>query len=100
MEFDNIGQFVEYFMTVYSGKPSLAATIIVHCGLHRLFVECANSENDMSLRREFHAHGALCRENLSSLLRNVPFNPPVTFDFALALYMMVRRKVDVIRVGM
>lgn len=90
MEFESVSQFVEYFMTVYSGKPSLADTLIVHCGLHRLFVQCGNAESDDSLKKEFYAQGALCRENLTAILSGMPFNIPASFDFALALYMTVR----------
>ncbi|KAF7555777.1 hypothetical protein G7Z17_g1917 [Cylindrodendrum hubeiense] len=48
LEFESVGQFVEYFFTVYSGQPSIADLIIVNCSLERLLIEYGNSETDES----------------------------------------------------
>lgn len=89
IELENIGQFVEYFMTVYSGTPTVADLIIVHCGLRNFFVGHGNMEEDEVLKNELKAQGMLCRKNLETILANLPLNLPCTFDFVLALLMAV-----------
>lgn len=90
IEFQTVGQFVEYFMTVYSGKPALADLIVVHAGLQGVMLECSHMEANEALKAEFRAQGMLCRRNLETLLASLPFSLPCTLDYVLALYMAVR----------
>ncbi|KAG5766780.1 hypothetical protein H9Q72_005152 [Fusarium xylarioides] len=86
MEID-VGQFVDYFFTVYSGTPSLADLIIVHCGLHNLLVPYGKQQKDKTSQEDIKSQGSLCQQNLESILANLPFSIPSTYDFALALLM-------------
>ncbi|KAG5815051.1 hypothetical protein H9Q74_002961 [Fusarium xylarioides] len=88
MEID-VGQFVDYFFTVYSGTPSLADLIIVHCGLHNLLVPYGKQQKDKTSQEDIKSQGSLCQQNLESILANLPFSIPSTYDFALALLMTV-----------
>ncbi|EGU86062.1 hypothetical protein FOXB_03419 [Fusarium oxysporum f. sp. conglutinans Fo5176] len=85
MEID-VGQFVDYFFTVYSGTPSLADQIIVHCGLHNLLVPYGKQQKDKT-SQDIKSQASLCQQNLESILANLPFSIPSTYDFALALLM-------------
>lgn len=87
LEFESIGQFVEYFFTVYSGQPSIADLIIVNCSLERLLIEYGNDQTDEARKLEFRSQGLLCRHNMESILARLPFNLPMTLDFSLALLM-------------
>ncbi|KAJ4047501.1 hypothetical protein NW761_007442 [Fusarium oxysporum] len=86
MEID-VGQFVDYFFTVYSGTPSLADQIIVHCGLHNLLVPYGKQQKDKTSQEDIKSQASLCQQNLESILANLPFSIPSTYDFALALLM-------------
>ncbi|KAG5746894.1 hypothetical protein H9Q70_010419 [Fusarium xylarioides] len=88
MEMD-VGQFVDYFFTVYSGTPSLADLIIVHCGLHNLLVPYGKQQKDKTSQEDIKSQASLCQQNLESILANLPFSIPSTYDFALALLMTV-----------
>jgi len=88
MEID-VGQFVDYFFTVYSGTPSLADQIIVHCGLHNLLVPYGKQQKDKTSQEDIKSQASLCQQNLESILANLPFSIPSTYDFALALLMAV-----------
>lgn len=88
-EFHSISQFVEYLMTVYFGKPTLADLIVTHVGLVSLLHECGNVETEEVLKNEFAAQATVCRQNLESILAGLPFNMPCTPDYILALFMAV-----------
>lgn len=88
-EIDSVGQFMEYFLTVYSGKPSNADLIIVNAGLYRLFHECSAVETDPALKADYKAQSALCHQNLEPLLTRLPFILPCTLDYIMALSMGV-----------
>ncbi|RGP78381.1 hypothetical protein FLONG3_3517 [Fusarium longipes] len=100
IEFDSIGQFVEYFMTVYFGKPTLADLIITHAGLQRLLLECEKLEHEETLKNEFRIQGMLCRQNLETILGGLPFNLPCTIDYVLALYMAATYYLDRCRISL
>ncbi|KAM0413028.1 hypothetical protein ACHAPD_008096 [Fusarium lateritium] len=100
LEFESIGQFVEYFMTVYFGKPTLADLIITHAGLQRLLLECDKIEQDSALKTEFKTQGLLCRQNLETILASLPFNLPCTADYVLALYMAATYYLDRCRISL
>ncbi|KLO82443.1 uncharacterized protein LW93_9646 [Fusarium fujikuroi] len=86
-EFHSISQFVEYLMTVYFGKPTLADLIVTHVGLMSLLHECNNVETEQVLKNEFGSQAMVCRRNLESILASLPFNMPCTPDYILALFM-------------
>ncbi|CAF3542512.1 hypothetical protein SNK03_013214 [Fusarium graminearum] len=100
IEFESIGQFVEYFMTVYFGKPTLADLIITHAGLQRLLLECEKMEHDQALKNELKTQGLLCRQNLEMILAGLPFNLPCTADYVLALYMAATYYLDRCRISL
>lgn len=89
-EIDSISQFMDYFLTVYSGKPSTAQLIIVNAGLDRLFAECSVVESDPALKADYKAQASACRQNMESVLTRLPFILPFTIDYALALSLAVR----------
>ncbi|XEV07295.1 hypothetical protein FSHL1_012582 [Fusarium sambucinum] len=100
LELESIGQFVEYFMTVYFGKPTLADLIITYAGLQRLLLECNTIEPDSALKDEFKTQGLLCRQNLETILASLPFNLPCTADYVLALYMAAMYYLDRCRISL
>ncbi|EMR72049.1 putative fungal specific transcription protein [Eutypa lata UCREL1] len=93
-EIDSVGQFMEYFLTVYSGKPSNADLIIVNAGLYRLFHECSAVETDPALKADYKAQSALCHQNLEPLLTRLPFILPCTLDYIMALSMGSQHYMD------
>jgi hypothetical protein len=84
-----VGQVVDYFFTVYSGTPSLADLILVPCGLHNVLVPYGNMQNDKASQEEMNSQALLCQQNLESVLANLPFNVPSTYDSVLALLMAI-----------
>ncbi|CAG9989104.1 unnamed protein product [Clonostachys byssicola] len=87
IEIETVSQLVEYVMTVYSGTPTTAHLIIVHCGIHPLFIALAEMEKNPIVKRNLKSQGTLCLANLDQLLASLSFNLPCTFDFILALVM-------------
>ncbi|KAI6753812.1 hypothetical protein HG530_012988 [Fusarium avenaceum] len=71
-------------MAVCSGTLSIADLIIVHCGLHYLFMGFAEMEKDHSIKDGLSAQSTLCHENLEVTLATLPFNVPCTYNFVLA----------------
>ncbi|KAH7217208.1 hypothetical protein BKA60DRAFT_571299 [Fusarium oxysporum] len=82
-EFHSISQFVEYLMTVYFGKPTIADLIVTHVGLN-----------------EFASQATVCRQNLESILAGLPFNMPCTPDYILALFMASSYHLENCRISM
>ncbi|EWY82441.1 hypothetical protein FOYG_14534 [Fusarium oxysporum NRRL 32931] len=99
-EFHSINQFVEYLMTVYFGKPTLADLIVTHVGLVSLLHECGNVETEEVLKNEFAAQATVCRQNLESILAGLPFNMPCTPDYILALFMASSYHLENCRISM
>ncbi|EWG53368.1 hypothetical protein FVEG_17102 [Fusarium verticillioides 7600] len=99
-EFHSISQFVEYLMTVYFGKPTLADLIVTHVGLVSLLHECDNVETEQVLKNEFASQATLCRQNLDSILAGLPFNMPCTPDYILALFMASSYHLENCRISM
>ncbi|KAJ4252441.1 hypothetical protein NW762_011042 [Fusarium torreyae] len=100
VEFQSISQFVEYIMTVYFGKPTLADLIITNGGLQGILLEYGNMETDEALKSEFRSQGMLCRQNLEIILASLPFNLPPTLDYILALFMASTYCLDKCRISM
>ncbi|KAF5552562.1 ATPase [Fusarium phyllophilum] len=99
-EFYSISQFVEYLMTVYFGKPTLADLIVAHVGLISLLHECDNVETEEVLKNEFASLATLCRQNLESILADLPFNMPCTPDYIFALFMASSYHLENCRISM
>ncbi|EXM22856.1 hypothetical protein V3481_016964 [Fusarium oxysporum f. sp. vasinfectum] len=99
-EFHSISQFVEYLMTVYFGKPTIADFIVTHVGLVSLLNECGNVETEEVLKNEFASQATVCRQNLESILAGLPFNMPCTPDYILALFMASSYHLENCRISM
>lgn len=89
-EFESIEHFQEYFVKVYgSSCPSIAERIILFLGLCNLFCECACVVEEPALKNEYRKQSSLSRANLETLLANLPFHMPSTYDYVLALALAV-----------
>ncbi|KAF4344571.1 hypothetical protein FBEOM_1469 [Fusarium beomiforme] len=99
-EFHSINQFVEYLMTVYFGKPTLADLVITHVGLESLLHECGNIETDETLKSQFESQARLCHQNMETILAGLPFNMPCTPDYVLALFMVSTYHLERCRISM
>ncbi|KAF9764063.1 hypothetical protein IL306_002906 [Fusarium sp. DS 682] len=99
-EFHSINQFVEYLMTVYFGKPTLADLIVTHVGLESLLHECGAIETDETLKSDFASGATLCQQNLENILAGLPFNMPCTPDYVLALFMAATYHLEHCRISM
>ncbi|KAM0278373.1 hypothetical protein ACHAQH_005193 [Verticillium albo-atrum] len=85
-EFQSVGQFMEYFLKAYSPGPVTDwELIIVHAGLHWLFVGCRLVVEDPELKKQFLTHALSSRDNLETILARLPFHTPLTRDCALAM---------------
>ena len=89
-EFESTEHFQEYFVKVYgSSYPSIAERIILFLGLYNLFCECACVVEEPILKNEYRKQSSLCQDNLETLLANLPFHMPSTYDYVLALALAV-----------
>lgn len=90
-EANSISSFTEYFLKVYSpGDASYADLIIVNVGLYWLFLECKNATTDSQKQSDFEAQAIVCRDNLETVLSNLPFHQPSTVESTCAMFLAVR----------
>ncbi|KAM0332134.1 hypothetical protein ACHAQA_002406 [Verticillium albo-atrum] len=90
-EFQTMGQFMEYFLKVYSPGPATDwELIIVHAGLHWLFVGCRLVVRDPEVKKQYLNFALSSRDNLETVLARLPFHTPLTKDCALATSVAVR----------
>ncbi|KAF7594200.1 hypothetical protein BBP40_009904 [Aspergillus hancockii] len=86
VELTSFTQFNEYFLRVYSPGPATDADmIIVNGGLYWLYCECAGYFEDQQITKDYMDQAMLCRDNLETVLSNLPYHMPVTLDVVLAL---------------
>ncbi|WYZ42252.1 hypothetical protein EsH8_V_001147 [Colletotrichum jinshuiense] len=87
-EANSISSFTEYFLKVYSpGDASYADLIIVNAGLYWLFLECKNATTDSQKQSDFEAQAIVCRDNLETVLSNLPFHQPSTVESTCAMFL-------------
>lgn len=90
LEFLSVSQFTDYFLRVYSPTPATDADkIIVNGGLFWLFSECAEMPGDQKAKHDCKEHASTCRDNLETVLANLPFHTPITTDYVLAMSVAV-----------
>jgi hypothetical protein len=90
LELQNVGQFMEYLLRVYApGAASDWDLIIVHAGLHWLFVACRLVTDSQAQKSEHLAHALTSRDNLETVLARLSFHTPLTRDCALAMNVAV-----------
>ncbi|UDD55537.1 hypothetical protein AFCA_003144 [Aspergillus flavus] len=86
IELISISQFNDYFLRVYSPGPATDADmIIVNGGLYWLYCECASLFVDQKVKGNYMDQAMLCRDNLETVLSNLPFHMPVTTDVVFAM---------------
>ncbi|KAE8403042.1 fungal-specific transcription factor domain-containing protein [Aspergillus pseudonomiae] len=86
IELLSVSQFNDYFLRVYSPGPATDADmIIVNGGLYWLFCECASLFVDSKVKENYMSQAMLCRDNLETVLSNLPFHMPVNTDVVFAM---------------
>ncbi|KAE8319713.1 hypothetical protein BDV41DRAFT_559872 [Aspergillus transmontanensis] len=86
IELISTSQFNDYFLRVYSPGPATDADmIIVNGGLYWLYCECASLFVDQKVKGNYMDQAMLCRDNLETVLSNLPFHMPVTTDVVFAM---------------
>ncbi|KAG2027526.1 hypothetical protein GB937_001272 [Aspergillus fischeri] len=69
--------FSDYFLNVYSpGEATHADLIIVNGGLYWMFRQCKHAVTDSGQKADFEAQAVICRDNLETILANLPFHQP------------------------
>ena len=63
--------------------------IIVNGGLYWLYCECASLFVDQKVKENYMDQAMLCRDNLETVLSNLPFHMPVTTDVVFAMNVAV-----------
>jgi hypothetical protein len=72
--------FSDYFLNEYSpGEATHADLIIVNGGLYWMFRQCKHAVTDSSQKADFEAQAVICRDNLETILANLPFHQPSNF---------------------
>jgi hypothetical protein len=90
VELTSLAQFNDYFLRVYSPGPAANADmIIVNGGLYWLYCECANLFEDPQMTENYMSQAMQCRDNLETVLSNLPYHMPATLDAVLALNIAV-----------
>ncbi|KAL4756136.1 fungal specific transcription factor domain-containing protein [Aspergillus foveolatus] len=69
--------FSDYFLNMYSPREAtLADLIIVNGGLYWMFRQCKHAVTDPGQKADFEAQAVICRDNLETILANLPFHQP------------------------
>ncbi|ENH68143.1 hypothetical protein FOC1_g10003772 [Fusarium oxysporum f. sp. cubense race 1] len=69
--------FTDVFLKVYSpGEVTHADLIAVNAGLYWLFRQCKQTATDSCQKADFEAQAVMCRDNLETVLANLPFHQP------------------------
>ncbi|KAL6915323.1 hypothetical protein FSST1_006818 [Fusarium sambucinum] len=69
--------FSDYCVKVYSpGEATHADLIIANGGLYWMFQQCRHAVTDSSQKADFEAQAVICRDNLETVLANLPFHQP------------------------
>ncbi|RTE83564.1 hypothetical protein BHE90_001940 [Fusarium euwallaceae] len=85
-ELCSMPNFTEHFLKLYSpGDAIHADMIVVNAGLYWLFRECKNVTPDSTGKSNLESHARICRDNLETVLSNLPFHMPMTIVTVFAL---------------
>ncbi|KAL5584268.1 hypothetical protein FOVSG1_013657 [Fusarium oxysporum f. sp. vasinfectum] len=69
--------FTDVFLKVYSpGEVTHADLIAVNAGLYWLFRQCKQIATDSCQKADLEAQAVMCRDNLETVLANLPFHQP------------------------
>ncbi|KAF5579814.1 fungal specific transcription factor [Fusarium pseudocircinatum] len=69
--------FIDVFLKVYSpGGVTHAELIIVNLGLYWLFRQCRQITTDSRQKDDLESQALLCRDNVETVLANLPFHQP------------------------
>ncbi|KAG5660817.1 hypothetical protein KAF25_002460 [Fusarium avenaceum] len=67
--------FSNYFLNVYSpSEATHADLVIVNGGLYWMFQQCKHAVTDSNQKADFEAQTVICRDNLETVLANLPFH--------------------------
>ncbi|KAF6806883.1 fungal specific transcription factor [Colletotrichum sojae] len=87
-EANSVSRFTEFFLKVYSpGDASYADLITVNAGLYWLFSECKNVAPDPVTKAHYREQATVCRDNLETVLSNLPFHLPSNLDTTSSMFM-------------
>ncbi|KAK3304983.1 uncharacterized protein B0T15DRAFT_531016 [Chaetomium strumarium] len=87
-EANSVPRFTELFLKVYSpGDVNHADLIIVNSGLYWLFNVCKSVSTEPSTKAHYAEQATLCRDNLETVLSNLPFHLPSSVDTTSAMTM-------------
>jgi hypothetical protein len=90
-EFRSLGDFTQYVIRACTPGPiSDMELIIVHYVLYSLFTQFSICADDETLKQDYDAQAATCRESLETLLSSLSFHIDTNIDSISALYMAVR----------
>lgn len=90
-EFGSLGDFTQYVIRACTPGPiSDMELIIVHYVLYSLFTQFSIGTDDKTLKQDYDAQAATCRESLETLLSSLSFHIDTNCDSICALYMAVR----------
>ncbi|KAF4945910.1 hypothetical protein FSARC_14318 [Fusarium sarcochroum] len=85
-EANSVSAFTEYFLKVYSpGEATHTDLIVVNAGLYWLFRECKNATTNPDEKADFAEQATICRDNLETILANLPFHQPSTPEATFAM---------------
>lgn len=83
--------FSDYFLNVYSpGEATHADLIIVNGGLYWMFQQCKHAVTDPCQKADFEAQAVICRDNLETILANLPFHQPSKLETVSSMIIAVR----------
>ncbi|KAL4769844.1 hypothetical protein BDW60DRAFT_224682 [Aspergillus nidulans var. acristatus] len=87
-EFGSLGDFTQYVIRACTPGPiSDMELIIVHYVLYSLFTQFSICADDETLKQDYDAQAATCRESLETLLSSLSFHIDTNIDSISALYM-------------
>ncbi|WZH39116.1 putative fungal-specific transcription factor [Fusarium acuminatum] len=80
--------FSNYFLNVYSPTEAThAGLIIVNAGLYWMFQQCKHAVIESNKKADFEAQAIICRDNLETVLTNLPFHQPSKLETVSSLIM-------------
>lgn len=84
--------FTDVFLKVYSpGEVTHADLIAVNAGLYWLFRQCKQIATDSCQKADFEAQAVMCRDNLETVLANLPFHQPCNIGTVGSMMVAVGR---------
>ncbi|KAK4234338.1 fungal-specific transcription factor [Achaetomium macrosporum] len=95
-EANSVARFTEFFLKVYSpGDANHADLIIVNAGLYWLFNLCKSVSTEPGAKAHYAEQATMCRDNLETVLSNLPFHLPSSLDTTSAMAMAAMYCIEV-----